>query len=257
MIKIMDWIINLFNTLDTWRSSPEVVGFVFDNLLRFVYVGLAFGFAILLAEIRLPLRYYWDLPVHIFKSILMSLRLLKKPVIWGKCVDYQSEKPISLAAVELLDADSRERIKLTFSNRSGEYGFRVNLGKFLVRAVKNYYWIPPFYDPENIQLKASNESFAVSAEVTKQQVPTGVDLTLQPLTTEDLNKPITKALFVVNAIILNLSNGMLILSILGSWYGWIIMQTPLYGLLLAVGIVLLFVKLYILEAIGSVDRENA
>lgn len=257
MIIDMDALNNLFAWIDALRTAPEIIAFAEDNLLRFVYVGLAFGFTILLVEMRLPLKYYWDLPTYVFRKILSGIGLVKKDPVWGRCLEKFTERPVPLAAIEILDADSRETIKVTFSNRMGEYGFRIKPGKFIVRAVKNHYLAPPIFDPENIRLKSVDESFALPIEVAAGKWPQKLDLLLQFLSSTDLKKSANAITFFFRAFVLALGNGFLILAVVGSWYGWIVLETPVYGVLMAVGIVFLFIKIYILEAVGTASGRQS
>ena len=256
MIGGMDALASLFEKIDVLRNSPEIIMFAEDNLLRFVYVGLAFGFSILLVEMRLPLKYYWDLPTYILRRLFSSVGLVKKDPVWGRCLEKFTERPVPLAAIEILDADSRETIKISFSSRLGEYGFRVKPGKFIIRAVKNHYLAPPIFDPENIRLKSVDESFALPVDVKSGEWPKNVDLLLQFLNATDLKKPTHAFAFFFRAFVLALGNGFLTLSVIGSWYGWVVLETPVYGVLMAVGIVFLFIKIYILEAVGSASSNK-
>ena len=66
----MQVIQGLFDHIDTLRTDPILLSFVADNLLKLVFIGLAFGFAVLLIEIRLPLKYYWELPSFLLREML-------------------------------------------------------------------------------------------------------------------------------------------------------------------------------------------
>lgn len=174
----MEKFLAIFQQLELMRQTPEILVFVQDNLLRLVLVGLAFGFAILLVEIRLPLKYYWDLPVFALKRFLASLGLGEKTPVWGYCQDADTHSIIPLTAVELLNVDSKETIKTAYSNHLGQYGFKVKPGTYILRAVKNYYQMPPFYDPENIQLVRVDESYAAEVTVEEGKTP-DINLPLQ------------------------------------------------------------------------------
>src|SRR3990167_9182634 len=100
----MDIVARALSYLETLRNDPAMIGFVADNLLRTVVVGLAFGFAILLIEIRLPLRYYWDLPVFLFKDFLADFRVVKRSPAWGLCMDGTTHKILPVAAVEQVES---------------------------------------------------------------------------------------------------------------------------------------------------------
>lgn len=236
--------------LQVLQQSPEVVNFVNDYLLRIVFVGLAFGFAVLLVEIRLPLKYYWELPQYLLGQFFAGFGIVRKRPIWGRCLDSRTEQVITLAAVELLDPNTRKRLKTTFSNRAGQYGFHVKPGNYIVRAVKNHYVAPPFYDPENVKLQSTDESFALGVTVESQNWP-DVNLLLQEVYTAETAKGWSLFSFYFRTFAINLANGFLALSVVGSWYGWIVTRSALFGILLAVGIVFMFIKIYILEAVGS------
>jgi len=245
--------LQIFQQLELMRRTPEILFFVQDNLLRLVLVGLAFGFAVLLVEIRLPLKYYWDLPVFALKRFLANLGLGKKTPVWGYCQDADTHAIIPLTAVELLDVNSKEVLQTAYSNHLGQYGFKVGPGTYILRAVKNYYQMPPFYDPENIQLVRVDESYAAEV-IVREENPPDINLPLQKISSPDPLDPKNQAWHFFKTFSLNLANGLLALSVLGSLYGWAITRVPLYGVLIAVGIVLLFVKIYILEAVRQAGQ---
>ncbi|NTV30553.1 carboxypeptidase regulatory-like domain-containing protein [candidate division WWE3 bacterium] len=246
----MDVLYQWLDRLQVLQETPEVINFINNYLLRLVFVGLAFGFAVLLVEIRLPLKYYWELPQFLIGEFLAGIRLRRVRPIWGRCMDSRSDQVIPLAAVELLDPNTKKKLKTTFSNRLGQYGFDVKPGNYIVRAIKNYYVAPPFYDPENVQLQSTDESFALGIVVEAQSWPE-VNLLLQEVYSVSALKGFNRFLFYFRAFAINLANGLLALSVVGSWYGWIVTRAPLFGILLAVGIVFMFIKIYILEAVGS------
>lgn len=247
----MGLITNIFKQLELMRQTPEIITFVKDPLLRIILVGLAFGFAILLLEIRLPLKYYWDLPIFAFKRFLANLKLTKKTPVWGYCQDIDTHTIIPLAAVELLDAATKKTLQTTYSNHLGQYGFsKVKPGTYIMRAVKNYYQMPPFYDPENIKLIRVDESYAAEVTVTGDNPP-HLNLPLQKISSFNPSDPKSRIKHLFKTFSLNLSNGLLALAVLGSLYGWAVTQELLYGVLIVVGVTLLFVKIYILETIGE------
>ena len=237
------------NLLNTIRTSPQLLNFIEQDLTNWSFVGLAFGFAILLLEIRLPLKYYWGLPIFTIKNFFRSLILRKERPIWGYCLDAKTNQVIPLAAIELLDNDSKEVIKTTFSNRLGQYGFIVRPGKFILRAIKNHYNMPPIFDPENIKLLQVDESFALPVEFETE--PPQVNLKLQPLEKYDPLDAAYQAKHFFKTFALNLANGFLVLSIIFALFAWWLLTEPLYGVMIAIGIVFLFIKLYILETVGS------
>lgn len=246
----MKTLLQIFEQLALMGRSPEMVAFVQDDLLRLVLVGLAFGFAVLLVEIRLPLKYYWDLPVFALRRFLTNLGLRQKTPVWGYCQDVDTHAIIPLTAVELLDVNSKKVLQTAYSNHLGQYGFNAPLGTYILRAVKNYYQMPPFYDPENIQLVRVDESYAAEVNVQEGKTP-DINLPLQKIKQPDPLDPKNQAWHFFKTFSLNLANGFLALSVLGSSYGWAITREPLHGVLIAVGIALLFVKIYILEAVGQ------
>lgn len=241
--------------LNALQVSPEVQMFIENNLLNLVLIGLAFGFANLLVEIRLPLKYYWDLPMFVFRQLLSGVGILKKVPEWGQCVEDHTNHPIPIAAVELLEAESKMVVKTTFSDRTGQYGFKVVPGDYIVRSVKNHYQAPPFYDPENIRLQTTDESFAIPIKVQDGEWPK-LNLVLQPVDVVDHGSLWSELRHGFKTFSINLSNGLLVLSILGAWYGWLVDRSALFAVLLAVGIVFAFIKLYILEAVGNSAYEN-
>lgn len=239
----------LLSLLDNIRTSPQLLDFIDQDLTNWSFVGLAFGFAILLLEIRLPLKYYWDLPIFTFKNFLRRVIFRKQIPVWGYCLDSETNQIIPLSAVELLDTDSKEIIKTTYSNRLGQYGFLVRPGKFILRAIKNHYRMPPIFDAENIELLQVDESFALPVEF-ENDAPQ-VNLKLQPLEKYDPLDPKFQAKHFFKTFVLNLANGFLVLSIIIAIFAWWFLTEPLYGVIIAVGIVFLFIKLYILEAVGT------
>lgn len=253
MMHIVEIIRDIFNILDDLRGIPEVYAFIDTILINIIFVGLAFGFAVLLVEIRLPLKYYWSLPTHMIRNTLSGFRLLKAPPVWGRCLENESKQPIPITAVELLDNTSKEVLDTTFSNRDGEYGFSVKTGEYIVRAVKNYYKAPPFYDPENIEMTGTDESIAIKVYAPENGTPSA-DLYLQPMPFNDTKPQLKLLTKLFRTFTINFANGMLAISILGSLYAWIITEELLYGTLIAVGIIFMFIKIYILEAVGSSSR---
>jgi len=241
--------VQVFSLLDTIRTSPQLLHFIEQDLTSWSFVGLAFGFAVLLIEIRLPLKYYWELPIFTLRNFFRRVILRKEIPIWGYCLDSETSQIIPLAAVELLDADSKEVIKTTFSNRLGQYGFLVRSGKFILRAIKNHYEMPPIFDPENIKLLQVDESYALPIEFEKESPQ--VNLKLQPLEKYDPLSPAFQAKHFFKTFALNFANGFLILSILFALFAWWLLTDPLYGVIIAVGVVFLFIKLYILETVGT------
>lgn len=252
----MDIIDRFMEQIELFRTTSDVLAFIETKLLLIVFIGLTFGFIVLLVEMRLPLKYYWELPFHLFGRLFQSLRLRPRPNVWGRCIEESTRRPVPLTVVELFSQEKHEPVGFTFSNRKGEYGFVAPPGKYSVRAIKNHYLRPPFFDPENIRLESVDESFATKVYVLEGQDPEGEDLILKPIQEFNLKKPMHLFTFYLSTFVLSLSNGLLAVSIIGSWYGWVVLKTPLYAILMAVGIILMFVKIYILETVGSATAEK-
>lgn len=219
-----------------------------------IYVGLAFGFAALLIEVRLPLKYYWELPQFLLRRLLVNFKILRERPVWGYCLDSQTKRLVPLAAIELIDPTTKEVEKITFSNRLGQYGFRIKPGNFIIRAIKNHYVAPPFYDPENIRITSTDESFAAQVTVTEDSWP-NKDLLVQSVQSYENEKPINRFFHYFKTFGLGLANGLLIISVLGSLFSWILTTELLYGILLFVSVAFLLIKVYILEAVGSASQD--
>lgn len=219
------------------------------------FLLLAIGFVVLLIEIRLPLKYYWNLPLFTLRRFLINFHILQGPPIWGTVAEEETAKRIPLAVVELVDRQTLRVVKTTFTSRLGEFGFNVPPGEYFVRAIKNYYTVPSFLDPENIELHATDESFAMPVTVVPGESPI-VHINLIRLKTEDADKIVRSAGHYMKTFVIALSNGSLLLSVVISYIAWVIGLSPVYGLLIVVGILLLFIKIYILETIGVVSHRH-
>ncbi|OQX50991.1 hypothetical protein B5M47_02410 [candidate division CPR3 bacterium 4484_211] len=245
----------IFNFLDWAGSNPAVVTFIHKDLLGWTLVGILFGFVVLLIELRLPLRYYWNIPVYVFANFLEGIHLRKKTPVWGYCLDRESRQVIPIAAVELLDAATKKQAALTYSNRLGQYGFKPPAGKYILRAVKNEYQTPSLLDPENIQLVEVRESYALPVRVgSPAERKPQVNLEIQPIEKIDPHNPKFLLRRYVKTFVFGLSNGFLALAVLASLFSWAVTKEIVYGLFLAVGLTLLFIKIYILETIGRICR---
>lgn len=244
-----------FNLLDFIQSSPDLLDFIDNQLTMIILLLIMISFVVLLVEIRLPLKYYWNLPHYFLRRILTALGLIKASSIWGYCLDRESNQILPLAAVELLDYDSKEVIQQTFSNRLGQYGFSVRPGKFILRAVKNHYQMPSILDPENIKLIQVDESFAIPVEMTKEEEYPKTNIPLQPLEKYDLNNPKFILKYALRTFIFTIANAFLGLSILLALFGWWIEEKPVFGVLVATGIVFLFIKIYILETVSTAAKQ--
>jgi hypothetical protein len=232
----------------------QISKFVEQELLMINFLLIAIGFIVLLIEIRLPLRHYWDLPKYSVKRFLQNFHILPADPVWGTVKDDETNQRIPLTVVELVDRKSLRVVASTFTNRLGEFGFKVKPGSYFVRAVKNYYQMPSFIDPENIELIATDESFAMPVEV--GETPPTVQMRLLRLRTEDTNSGLYKISHYSRTFVIAISNGSLLLSILISYFAWVMGMSPTYGILIVVGILMLFVKIYILETVGSVSQND-
>lgn len=250
----MDLLNNFFDQINYLSQNSIFLDFVDNQLTPFILVSLGFGFLVLLVEIRLPMRYYWHLPSFTFKKFIENLGLMPKTPVWGYCLDLIKNTIIPLTAIELLDADSKEVIRITYSNRLGQYGFKVRPGNYILRAIKNHYRMPPIFDPENIELVQVDESFALP--ITVDSVKLDVNLKLQPLEKIDPKDPTYQAWHFFKTFVLNLANGFLTLAIVGAIAGFAMRREAVFGILIAVGIIFLFIKLYILETIGQVAEKR-
>ena len=240
--------------LSSYQSINE---FVLGELLMINLLLLAIGFIVLLVEIRLPLENYWQLPGYFFKKLLQNVRILPSPATWGIVMDDESEERIPLTLVELIDRKTLKVASYTFTSRLGEFGFKVEPGDYFVRAVKNYYRMPSFLDPENIELLAVDESFAIPVVIeSKDDVPV-VDMRLLRLRTEPTDSWMYRLSKYIRTFLIAMSNGAIAISIIISYFGWVIEESPVYGVLISVGIVMLFVKIYILEAVGLATKEDS
>lgn len=242
-------VMSFYQLLELINQTPELRSFIETDLAKLILVSLSFGFAVLLVEIRLPLKYYWDLPLYVFQQFFNALILRRETPIWGYCIDSENSRIIPLAAVELMEVQSKKVINTAYSNRLGQYGFAAKPGRYILRAVKNYYSMPPMFDPENIELLKVGESFALPVEVGERRPQ--VNLKLQPLEEYDPLSPSFQAKHYFKTFVLNLANGFLLLSILLSLFAWAVTREFLYDVLIAVGVALLFIKIYILETVGT------
>jgi len=252
-------VVELFAKIQSYLqnfSHYEVIRqFLERELMMINFLLLAIGFVVLLIEIRLPLKYYWNLPLFSIKRFLINFHILQGPPIWGTVAEEESGKRIPLAVVELVDRQSLRVVKTTFTSRLGEFGFNVPVGEYFVRAIKNYYTIPSFLDPENIELQATDESFAMPVTVTRDEIPI-VHINLIRLKTVDASKLVHSMSHYFKTFVIALSNGSLLLSVIVSYVAWVIGLSPVYGILIVVGILMLFIKIYILETVGVVSHRH-
>ncbi|MBU1110308.1 hypothetical protein KKB83_01695 [Patescibacteria group bacterium] len=241
----------------SWASqNPVLLKFIERDLMAWILISLLFGFITLLIELHLPLQYYWNLPTHALFSLLEGLGLSRKTPVWGYCLDRESKQIIPVAAVELINPDTKERAYLTYSNRLGQFGFKPTSGKYYLRAIKNYYQSPSLLDPENLQLVEIKESYTQPIAVS--QLPANSpqsNLELQPIEKIDPHNPKQKLYYFIKNLTFALGNSFLGLGIVASLAAWAITKGVTFGILLAVSIILLFIKIYILETIGRVTTS--
>lgn len=246
----------MLSLLDFLKTSPEFAGFLEIQATSYILLFLAIGFLVLLIEIRLPLKYYWDLPLWTLRRYLAFFRLGFRTPIWGYCLDNTSNRIIPLAAVELLDAETKKVVATTYSNRLGQYGFRVYPGNYVLRAIKNHYKMPSVLDPENIELVKVEESYAITLGVPVNAPYPQIDIKLVPIETLEEFGLISSIRHYLRTFLFTMSNLTIILAVLGSLLAWVVLRRPLDGLLIAVGIILLFIKIYILETVGEIAEER-
>lgn len=240
---------SFYGLLELINQTPELRSFIEVDLTKLIFVSFAFGFAVLLVEIRLPLRYYWELPLYVFRQFMKEVILRQETPIWGYCIDSETSRIIPLAAVELMNVQTKEVIETAYSNRLGQYGFSVKPGQYILRAVKNYYSMVPVFDPENIELLKIGESFALPVEVSERSPQ--VNLKLQPIEEYDPLSSSFQAKHYFKTFVLNLASGFLFLGTLLSLFAWAVTREFLYNVLVAVGVALVFIKIYILETVGT------
>ncbi len=246
-----------FSFLEWARHNPFLLQFSHRDLLLWILISLGLGLLAVLIELRLPLKYYWQLPLHALKALAEGFHLRSPTPVWGYCLEKQSKKIIPVAAIELLDAERKEVVQTTYSNRLGQYGFRAPAGKYFLRAVKNEYQAPSFLDPENIRLIEIKESFTHPIKVgTGEETIPHLNLELEPRQTFDPHNPKSVFLHYLKNFFFILANGFLALAIVLSFLSWAITQEIVFGLFLASALTLLFIKIYILETITRVTNLN-
>lgn len=252
---VLDLLAEIQQYVQNYSQYNVIRDFLQRELLIINLLLLAVGFVVLLIEIRLPLKYYWNLPMFGIKRFLVNFHILQDAPVWGTVSEEETGKRIPLAVVELIDRKSLRVVKTTFTSRLGEFGFNVTPGEYFVRAIKNYYSMPSFLDPENIELEATDESFATPVLV-HEGAPPIIHMTLIRLKTTDQKHVLHSLGHYTKTFFIALSNGSLLLSVVVSYIAWVIGLSPLYGILIVVGILLLFIKIYILETVGIVSHRN-
>ena len=239
-----------------YLESREFATFL-DEVGMWVILGtIAFAFIALFLELRLPLRYYWVLPGHMLHSLLAGLHLAEAGPIWGRCYVKGSNKTLPLVACDLMDEHTHKVVKRTYSNHQGEYGFPLNPGMYLLRATKTHYRLPSLLDPENVQVIEVDESYVASVTVINKEVVPVVDLPLVPA--KQMTELTTWERFAHYArmFLFQLANAFLIIDVVLGLAGWYATRQPFYGLIIAVCLLLLFIKLYILELIRIVGKPS-
>ena len=236
--------------------SPEFSLFLEQTAVPFILAALVLSLIALLLEVRLPIRYYWNLPWHSVRALLQGFHLVKPHPVWGKSYLQVNNRPMSLVAVELIDPVTNAVLSQTYTNRHGEYGFALTPGKYLLRAIKTRYRLPSMLDPENVQVVGIDESFAVPVIVVNKEVAPIVDLPLVPVKEMSELTPWQNTTHYLRMFLFQFANAMLGLLIIISLFGLWAEREPFYGVVLAISLVLLFIKLYILETISALTRSS-
>jgi energy-coupling factor transporter transmembrane protein EcfT len=235
-------------------ADPQWIAFLNQNGIGLILVTLILALVALLFEIRLPLRNYWGLPGFAVRAILSGIHIGPTYPIWGVCFIQDQEQPLPLVACELLDEHSHQVVMRTYTNHQGQYGFKLMPGKYLLRAIKTQYRLPTFLDPENVEVIEVDESFVISVIVLNREVAPVVNLPLVPVKVP--TEAGARRLFshYGRMFIFQLGNAFLFFDILLGLAGLAATKQPFYGLILAVAVVLLFIKLYFLETIRVVTK---
>lgn len=244
------------NQFLAYLESSTFISYMENVGTPFILIALAVALIALLLEVRLPLRYYWDLPGHSLRSILQGLKIVKPYPIWGKCVIKDTGKPLSLVACELLDVNTNNVVMRTYTNHKGEFGFKLVPNKYLLRAVKNHYRLPSILDPENVRIVGVDESFVMPVIVVNKEVSPNVKLELEPVKRLDQLTGWQSFAHYLRMFLFQLANALLVLVIILALLGWWIEREPFYGIVVAVSLALLFIKLYILETISTLVRSS-
>jgi hypothetical protein len=246
------------NDFIAYISGPDFAAWLGRVGVWLILATLVIALVALLLELRLPLRYYWGLPGHTVRSLLAGLHLAKPNPIWGRCYIQDSHKSLPLVACDLLNEQTHAVIKRTYSNHKGEYGFALQPGKYLLRAVKTRYRMPSILDPENVEVYEVDESFVALVTVVNKEVVPMVDLPLVPIKKMTELNGWERLTHYLRMFLFQLGNAFLILNVVLAIAGWAATSQPFYGLIIAVCLVLLFIKLYLLELIRVVGaRSNA
>ncbi|MCX6811600.1 MAG: carboxypeptidase-like regulatory domain-containing protein [Candidatus Berkelbacteria bacterium] len=83
---------------------------------------------------------------------------------WGKVYESSTYKPIAGAVVKLYDAETREQLDFTTTNKEGQFGFVVPDGKFYLRVNSFYHSFPSnnlikFHKPQLLRRRRFNTDY--------------------------------------------------------------------------------------------------
>jgi hypothetical protein len=83
---------------------------------------------------------------------------------WGKVYESSTYKVIAGAVVKLFDADTKEQLDFTVTNKEGEFGFVVPDGKFYLRVNSFYHYFPSLsllkaHKPELLKRRRINNEY--------------------------------------------------------------------------------------------------
>jgi hypothetical protein len=242
--------------LMTYLQSPDFQDFLRRVGIPLILATILLSFVSLLLEVRLPLKYYWDLPGHALQSLLQGLKIMRPAPTWGICRAMDTKKPLPLVACELLDEVTRRPVMRTYSNHLGQFGFPLRPGRYLLRAVKTHYQVPSWLDPENIEIRQVDESFVISVIILNSTVVPQVDVPLVPV--KKVSELTSGQAFwhYVRTFVFQLGNVFLILDVVVALAGFVATRDAFFGVILAVAVALLFIKLYILETISVVTEVH-
>lgn len=241
------------NELVSYINSPEFSVFLQHVGIWLILSTLLVALVALFFELRLPLVYYWGLPGHAVSSVLAGIHLKKPNPVWGICYIQDTRQSLPIVACDLLDEHSHALIKRTYSNHKGEYGFALQPGKYLLRAVKTHYRLPSMLDPENVEVFEVDESFVASVTVINKEVVPVIDLPLVPIKKMTELNSMEQTTHYLRMFLFQLGNAFLIFNAILSLAGWVATRQLFYGLIIAVCVILLFIKLYLLELIRIVS----
>lgn len=244
------------NELSVYLFSRDFTNYLTGTGTWWILGMMAVAFVALWLEIRLPLKYYWNLPWHALHSLLAVLHIVKPQPVWGRCYEQDSRQGLTLVACDLLDPSSHKLLHRTYSNHQGEYGFALRPGKYLLKAVKDRYRMPSLLDPENVEVYEVDEAFVASVTVLNREIAPAVDLPLVPVKKAAERTVADRFWHYGRMFLFQLGNVLLGLVIVLALLGWANTQDPYFGLIIAVSLILLFIKLYLLETIRVVTVKS-